>query len=316
MKLTEIIKKNRELGAQLNVDIYEIAIISNITITLLKEVLELNLREKGICAKVTVGNYDSIIQDSLRFSKFKAVLVFWEASNFIEGFQNKCYSMTSVEIDDLAERVESEIELMLNNLKHTPLVLVNRFNSTIFCTDALKEGPLTILCRRLNLRLAQKVAPNQIIVDLEKVLLKVGHFAAVDLRQFQLSKALYSIEFFKTYAEAVLPAFMGATGRAKKILVLDCDNTLWGGILGEDGYDGIELSDATNKGHAFYQVQTILKGLRKDGVLLALCSKNNQAEVEHVLNDHPNMILKNNDFVALYIKDYNWLTVKDNIVNL
>jgi FkbH-like protein len=310
MKLTEIIKKNRELGAQLNVDIYEIAIISNITITFLKEVLELNLREKGIYAKVTVGNYDAIIQDSLRFSKFKAVLVFWEASNFIEGFQNKCYSMTTDEIDALADRVEGEIELMLNNLKHTPLVLVNHFNSAIFCMDALKEGPLSILCRRLNVRLAHKVAPNQIIVDLEKVLVKVGHFAAVDLRQFQLSKALYSIGFFKTYAEAVMPAFMGANGRAKKILVLDCDNTLWGGILGEDGYDGIELSDLTIKGQAFYQVQTILKGLRRDGVLLALCSKNNQAEVEHVLNNHPNMILKNNDFVA---KKINW---KDKATNL
>ncbi len=310
MKLTEIIKKNRELESQLNGDIYEIGIISNITINLLKEVLELNLREKGIYAKVSVGDYDSIIQDSLKFSEFKAVLVFWEASNFIEGFQNKCYLMTSNEIHVLAERVEGEISLMLNNLKNTPLVLVNLFTSAIFCKDALKEDPLTILCRRLNARLVRSATSNQIMVDLDRVLMKVGYPAAVDLRQFHSSKALYSIEFFKAYAESVMPAFMGATGRAKKLLVLDCDNTLWGGILGEDGFNGIELGEQTTRGKAFYQVQIILKGLRKDGVLLALCSKNNQSEVDSVLIDHPNMILKDDDFVA---KKVNW---KDKATNI
>ena len=120
MKLTEIIKRNRELGAQLTCDVYKIALISNITIIQLKEFLELNLREKGINAVVTVGDYDAIVQDSVRFSEYKAVLVFWEAGNFIDGFQNKSYAMPSDEIDALAERVEGEIGLMLHNLKSTP----------------------------------------------------------------------------------------------------------------------------------------------------------------------------------------------------
>ena len=310
MKLIEIIKRNRVLGADLKADYYEIAVLSNITVPIFSEVLELKLREKGIYAKVTVGNYDAIIQDSMRFSNFKAVLVFWEASNLIEGLQHKCFSMPSEQIDALEARVEGEIELMLNNLKNIPLVLVNRFSSKIFCTDVLDEDPLTILCRRLNERLVSKVHSNQIIVDLDKVLVKVGHAAAVDLRQYQSSKALYSIEFFRVYAEAVMPAFMAVNGRAKKILILDCDNTLWGGILGEDGFNSIEMSDSSIKGNSFHQVQTILKGFRRNGVLLALCSKNNQTDVEHVLNHHPHMILKNKDFVA---KKINW---KDKATNL
>ena len=310
MKLTEIIKRNRELGAQLTGDVYKIALISNITIIQLKEFLELNLREKGINAVVTVGDYDAIVQDSVRFSEYKAVLVFWEAGNFIDGFQNKSYAMPSDEIDALAERVEGEIRLMLHNLKRTPLVLVNRFTSEIFGADALREGALPNLCKRLNATLASKVASNQIIVDLDNVLAKVGHDASVDFRQFQSSKALYTIGFFKTYAEAVMPAFMAATGRAKKLLVLDCDNTLWGGIIGEDGYYGIELSDSRMRGRAFREVQTIVKGLQRDGVLLALCSKNNSTDVDQVLNEHPDMILRNDDLVA---KKINW---QDKVTNL
>ncbi len=310
MKFTEIIKRNRELGAQLTGAVYKIAFISNITIAQLKDVLELNLREKGVNAVVSVGDYDAIVQDSVRFSEFKAVLVFWEAGNFIDGFQNKSYAMPSDEIDALAERVEGEIGLMLHNLKSTPLVLINRFTSEIFGADALREGALPNLCKRLNATLASKVASNQIIVDLDNVLAKVGHDASVDFRQFQSSKALYTIGFFKSYAEAVMPAFMAATGRVKKLLVLDCDNTLWGGIIGEDGYNGIELSDTTMRGMAFREVQTILKGFLRDGLLLALCSKNNLTDIDQVLNDHPEMILRNVDLVA---KKINW---HDKVANL
>ena len=188
--------------------------------------------------------------------------------------------------------------------------MVNRFTSEIFGADALREGALPNLCKRLNATLASKVASNQIIVDLDNVLAKVGHDAPVDFRQFQSSKALYTIGFFKTYAEAVMPAFMAATGRAKKLLVLDCDNTLWGGIIGEDGYYGIELSDSRMRGRAFREVQTIFKGLLRDGVLLALCSKNNSTDVDQVLNEHPDMILRNDDLVAQKI---NW---QDKVTNL
>lgn len=93
-------------------------------------------------------------------------------------------------------------------------------------------------------------------------------------------------------------------------MVLDCDNTLWGGIIGEDGYNGIELSDSTMRGKAFREVQTIVKGLLRDGVLLALCSKNNSSDVDQVLNDHPYMILRNGDLVAQKIN------LQDKVTNL
>ena len=310
MKFTEILKRNRELSLKPAGNEYAIGLISNITISQLKEVLELTLREGGINADVVVGDYDAIVQDSSRFSESHAVLVFWEAVNLVEDLHGKAYLMPSEDLDALAERVVSEMDFVLRNLKSTPLVLINRFSSALFYADPLREGPLSNLCKRLNEALESKVASNQIIVDLDAVLAKVSLGASVDFRQFQSSKALYSFEFFKAYAEAVKPAFMAVTGRAKKVLALDCDNTLWGGIVGEDTYSDIQMSDATLKGNVFREVQTILRGLRKEGVLLALCSKNNPSDVDKVLSEHPDMVLKEDDLVA---KRVNW---QDKATNL
>ena len=76
MKLTQIIRRNRELGAALTGEKYKVAILSNITVNQLKEVLELTLREQGINATVEIGDYDSVVQDSERFSNANAVVDF------------------------------------------------------------------------------------------------------------------------------------------------------------------------------------------------------------------------------------------------
>ena len=303
LKFTEILKLNRELRGYQNSKPYEIAVISNIVMTQLKDVLELSLRKEGINANVVSGDYDSIVQDSNRFSAHNAVLVFWEAGNLVEGLHNNIYLMSPEEIQALSTRVEAELDLVLRNLKSVPLVIINRFSSLQFDTNPLRDSPLRTLCTSLNEALFKLVQPNLIIVDIDAILCEVGINASIDQRQYQSSKALYSFEFFKSYAQAIKPAFMAATGHIKKVLVLDCDNTLWSGVLGEDGELGIQMSDTTNKGKAFREVQTIICGLQKEGVLIALCSKNNLSDVDSVIQNHPDMLLRENIFVKKII---NW----------
>jgi FkbH-like protein len=313
MKFIDVIKLNHELGENLTGNEYKVAVISNITINQIKEFFELSLRTEGINTKVIVGGYDSIAQDSIDFAQMQAVLVFWEAGNLVDGLHCKADVMTQDDLEALEGKIEREIDFVLRNLQNTSLVLVNRFSSLLFSSGALRNGALTRLCKRLNVILESRVGPNQVIVDLDAILAKVGLADSVDFRQYMSSKALYSLEFFREYVEAVKPAFMAATGRVKKIIVLDCDNTLWGGILGEDGASGLQMSEATQKGKAFAEVQTILRGLRKEGVLLALCSKNNPADVDHILAGHPDMILKDEDLVA---KRVNWLDKATNLQEL
>lgn len=95
----------------------------------------------------------------------------------------------------------------------------------------------------------------------------------------------------------------------RKVIVLDLDNTLWGGVIGEDGIDGIELSNH-NEGQRFYDFQRQLLQMKKRGVLLAIASKNNEEDVEQVFEEHPYMLLKKEDFVLSKI---NWNSKSCNI---
>lgn len=313
MKYTEILKLNRELEQGISGEEYKIAILSNITINQIKDVLELSLRKQGINAALTIGGYDTIIQDSKLYEEFSAVIIFWEVCNLIEGFHCQVNEWAPEVVEAFVEKIGGEIELVLSNLKNTSLVAINSFSSLLFESNPLKVGQLERICCRLNAVLETHVTGNQVIVNTNSVISSVGIGRTTDWRQYFASKALYSLEYYKAYVSAVLPMFTSATGRAKKVLVLDCDNTLWGGILGEDGPNGIQLGGDSVKGKIFREVQEIIRGMQKTGVLLALCSKNNISDVEEILEKHPSMVLKNIDFVA---KKVNWSDKAGNLAEI
>jgi FkbH-like protein len=310
VKYLEILKRNRELESSLTGNAYQIAVLSNITPGPFKEIMELALRENSINAYLTIGDYDTLVHGSRQAAYANAAIIFWEACNLVPGLHDKIHLMSQEDLDALVGRVEAEIAMVLGNLAQVPLVLINSFTSVLFDATPLRGGALNALCRRLNTLLEGCLGPNQIMVDLTAVIAEVGLRQAADFRQFQSSMALYSVDFCKAYAQAVVPAFMAAVGRARKVVVLDCDNTLWAGVLGEDGETGIEMSDITVKGKVFHEVQTILRGLQRSGVLLALCSKNNSADVDRLLTSHAGMVLQEHHLVC---KRVNW---QDKATNL
>ena len=97
----------------------KIALLGNSTNFQLKEILELELRESGISIEIDLGDYDLILQDSVIFRNYDAVIIFWELSNLIDGFNYKYNSLSEQKLDSLVNKVESEIKLSLENLKDT-----------------------------------------------------------------------------------------------------------------------------------------------------------------------------------------------------
>ena len=112
LKWGEIIKRNNELGLQMQSPIKKIALLGNSTNFQLKEILELELRESGISAEIDLGDYDLILQDSTHFKNHDAVIIFWELSNLIDGFNYKYNSLSDQKLDSLVNKVESEIKLL------------------------------------------------------------------------------------------------------------------------------------------------------------------------------------------------------------
>ena len=157
---------------------------------------------------------------------------------------------------------------------------------------------------RLNSHIDRKNLNNFHLIDIDKVIAAIGVSNSVDFRYYYSSKALYTVDFFKTYAKLILPYILAVNGKKKKAIILDCDNTLWRGIIGEDGFENINLSPNDPIGKVFHEIQSLVLALKKNqGVLLGLCSKNNLIDVDKVLNDHQDMLIRNEDLV---IKKVNW----------
>jgi FkbH-like protein len=301
MKISEVISKNKILKTKLSGETFKIKILSNVIVHQSKDICEFFLRNDSINADVTLGEYDNIVQDSFKAVGFDVVIVFWEAANLIDGFHYKIESLNQKSIDELASKVKSEIDLVLDNLRKTPLVIINSFTSLVFNRFDLQKSKLEKVVRKLNEYLGESIKSNAVIVDIEKIIANLSIDDATDLRYFYSSKALYSTNFYYHYFDQVSPIIFSKAGKVKKALVFDCDNTLWKGVLGEDGYENIKI---------YKEVQHIAMSLAKKGVILGLCSKNNSYDVDFVLDNHPDMVLKKEHIT---IKKVNW---KDKALNI
>jgi FkbH-like protein len=148
--------------------------------------------------------------------------------------------------------------------------------------------------------------------DLDEALAEIGRVHFFDRRFW------YSVRFpFAAEAAAEIARRIVSIGALiklpkAKVIVLDADNTLWGGIIGEDGITGIALGP-DYPGNAFLDFQRRLLAYRQRGLILALCSKNNAADVDQVLKEHPHQILRTEHFAARRV---NWLPKPDNLVSL
>lgn len=129
------------------------------------------------------------------------------------------------------------------------------------------------------------------LLDLDCIQANFGIAASLDWRQWYLYRQPFREKFLVEAAGKIVRIIAATRKAAKKCIVLDADNTLWGGIVGEDGLDGIAIGDDF-PGSAYRDFQRFLLHLRNQGVLLAVASKNNEAEVREVFDRHEGMILK------------------------
>lgn len=158
----------------------------------------------------------------------------------------------------------------------------------------------------LNLALRELAASDPVRIVLADWTLcarQLGEADTYDRRFWYSSGAPYGRLFMARYARDIAAALRIAAGKVRKCLVLDCDNTLWGGVIGEDGLDGIQLAQDTLPGAYFREFQRAVLDLHARGVAIALASKNNETDVMEVLERHPHALLKREHLSAWRI---NW----------
>ena len=184
---------------------------------------------------------------------------------------------------------------------------------TVFGSYANKvESSFTYQVRKLNyelMRLSQQF-PNLFICDIAGLQNKLGRDQMFAANVYTSTEMVLSIDALPYVASRVMDIVCAIKGQFKKCLILDLDNTIWGGVIGDDGLEGIQLGHGLGIGKAFTEFQMWVKKLKQRGIIICVASKNNEETAKEPFEKHPDMVLKLDDIAVFQA---NWETKVDNI---
>ncbi len=225
-------------------------------------------------------------------------------------------SCSPVSDQDLNREVDSYAAALLRASKRTramfvPTWVIPPFHQTQGLLDLAASGGAARALMRINVRLLESLAGAPTIHPLwGDKWIQLGGPAAFNYRLWYLGKIPFSNEVFKAAARDIKAALRGLNGQAKKIVLLDLDDVLWGGIVGDAGWEGLTLGGHDPAGEALVDFQRELKALTRRGILLAIVSKNEESVAMEAIAKHPEMVLKLVDFAGWRI---NWRDKAENI---
>ena len=303
-----------EKAQQYDVEL-RVGLSSNITVELLGTLLKKHSLLHGIKLNIVYGNYDDLVGDIDRFiqNKVDYVLLLPFFDNLLPSFETQIGLLPHEIIAAKQSELRSKYRLAFeksHNFKQMFLGAFHRYSCPVDANDSVQE--IISSCNNMLFDEARTFS-NIRIVDLEHIISHIGRLSAFDHRFYFRNKAPYTKSFYNELAQQVLSRTRGFGSYFYKVLVVDCDNTLWGGVIGEDLIGGIKLNPYDYPGNIFWRMQQEIAALEQKGILLCICSKNNADDVDEVLNKHPDTVLRNNNFI---IKKVNWNEKSDNLLEI
>jgi FkbH-like protein len=178
----------------------------------------------------------------------------------------------------------------------------------------VREGGLARSLMKINSALADGLSKlsNVFVLDAQRWFQSAG-YQTDGSKAWYLGKMAASRAVMAEASADIRAALSGLSGGARKLLVLDLDDTMWGGIVGDVGWEGLRLGGLDGEGEAFVDFQRGVKALKRRGVILAIASKNEESVALEAMRSHPEMVLRQEDFVAWKI---NWHDKAKNILDL
>lgn len=241
------------------------------------------------------------------------VLIYMASEKLYDSF---CLTALS-ERNKFAENVIAKIINQWNSINAKIKTRIIQFNFTenddrIFGNfDSKVESSYLFQLRKLNYLLMNEASKDKsvYILDLSSIQNEYGRKFTYQDKYYYSARLAISLEAIPYVASEVIKIVKALSGKIKKCIVLDLDNTLWGGVIGDDGIDKIQIGEL-GTGRAFSDFQKWLKELKNRGILLAICSKNNEETAKEPFLKHPEMVLKLDDF-AIFVA--NWEDKATNI---
>lgn len=303
-RLLRILKENESGAVPLR-----IAVLGGSTTSDIVKVLELFLRDRGIAPTFYESEYAQYFNDAVfpnkELEEFKPEIVFIHTtSRNIE--EKPTVGEGGASVSEKLEREFSRFEKMWTSIseKYGSVIIQNNFelpperllgNREVGCV----YGRIDFITR-LNCKLYDyaQTHNNFYIHDINYLSAAYGLDKWHELRHWHLYKYAMSVSAIPNFAYSLASMICSVMGRNKKVLALDLDNTLWGGVIGDDGQSGIEIGSETSEGQSFKRLQEFIKAHKELGVLLTVCSKNDYENAISGL-EHPDGSLHPDDFALI-----------------
>lgn len=315
-KLSHYINKDGELIGRTFGKKIRIGILCSFTINGLEETIRVKSAEKNIECVTYMGGYNQYNQEILNqesnLYKFSPDITFLiiDTRNIFGDLFHSPYSISVSERKNFVEKKLKEIQNLANTFTSrtkSKLVIAN-FAIPTYSSRGIFETKTEYgfhqMINDLNHGLiASFVNSNSIYVyDFNGFVSQYGEDNIFDYKQFFFGDMKISLDYLPYMANDLMGYVISHLGLSKKCIVLDLDNTLWGGIVGEDGFNGIRLGPEP-PGNTYLEFQRILLSLYQRGIILAINSKNNYDDALKVIKEHPYMVLREEHFASMRI---NW----------
>jgi len=318
--LLEIDKKIKNIKSKSFVE-KKCYILRNITIETIEPYIKYLLIDQKIKLRVFYGNFDNILQDSLDENKIikkidPDIIIVFLWLPFFSNIYDFFTFQKSRNINSEIKRTKRYIKNTIQNIRTISSAKViwcgveNNNFLTINAIDNNFKKKVYNLSYEINNYLEKQLnkTKNTYYLNLDKCLVNVGYNNFYDNRNLYHIKSPFSENALKAISFEIANIFRNIENKIIKCLILDCDNILWGGILGEDGLENVEIQNSP-----FYIFQQVIKKLYKNGVILAICSKNNKQDVLELFTKRKDMILQKNYFTQMEI---NWDNKAKNITKI
>jgi len=282
-----------------------ISILRNISLEFIEPHLRFQLCERGLNSAIKFGGFGEFYREALEESsdlineKTNIVIIATHLSELSSYLTDHFHSLSIRQLNKEINRIKSIFHSVISGVrrKTEAMILWIGMELPVFPKFGIADNQRT--CSQMeainkvnsDLKKVLSLFHDAFFIDADRCLARVGHSSFYDKRSEYLTGNPYGRDGLSALASEIVKFASAQHGKAKKCLILDCDNTLWGGIIGEDGLEGISLGNAY-PGSAFKDFQDSIVSLQKRGVIIAINSKNNLSDVREVFQTHPDMQLK------------------------
>ena len=327
INVEEILRKRKTLKEELlnsveNRQQIKIAVLGGSTTSEFVEILDLFSLNRGFDVTFYESEYNKYYEEAIfensKLSDFKPDIIYLHTTNQnISSYPDLSYGPD--QINDLVDKELEKFKSIWEELmRYDSMVIQNNFElpqrRVLGNLDSYDIHGSINFINRLNSEFAKEAVLNKSLVlnDINYISAQVGLSTWFNKNLWYLAKYAISFEAMPHLALNLTNIISSIYGKTKKCLVLDLDNTLWGGVIGDDGLEGIKIGSETAASEAFLDFQKSIKEIKERGITLAVSSKNDFDNAKLGF-DHPDSILKVDDFTSFKA---NWEPKNINILNI